>query len=67
VINTHRIFLMEGSNTLAIRNWTNIPRIGDRILINLEPYVIKCMTWGVAEDDNITSWPDVNIAVEYAT
>lgn len=63
-MDTHRIYLMDGAKTLGVRYWKNVPRIGDRILINLEPYVITSETWGVAEDDHMTSWPDVNIAVE---
>lgn len=67
---THRIFLIIDGRTYGTRYWKNVPRTGDRILVQMGDdfvsHIVVGQTWGVAEDDHMTSYPDVNLALERA-
>ena len=67
VLPYHRIHIVLEGGDYGMRNWKNVPRKGDFIMLG--NYKKPCfftaqvtqVTWGVAVDDSDTHWPTINL------
>lgn len=66
----HRIHIVLDGEDYGTRSWTNVPRKGEKIMLkrrrdDMTFFVatIKEVTWGVAVNDLVTKWPDINLHV----
>lgn len=66
----HRIHVVLDGQDYGMRMWASVPRVGDHMLLkeskkenSFFTVLVTQVTWGVAVDDYMTTWPDVNLHV----
>jgi hypothetical protein len=66
----HRIHVVLDGKDYGMRHWVAVPRVGDHVMLQESKSekvfftaLVTRITWGVAEDDLETKWPDVNMHV----